>query len=59
MVAEPETGGAEGGWRTVSLRTWGQLGCLAAMNLYLISPVLLYELGLSSARGAGIEPHGE
>jgi heptose-I-phosphate ethanolaminephosphotransferase len=25
------------------------------MNLYLISPVLLYELGLSSARGGGID----
>jgi glucan phosphoethanolaminetransferase (alkaline phosphatase superfamily) len=50
MLGKPEksTGAAP-------LRTWGQIACLGAMNLYLVSPVLLYELGLSSARGGGID----
>jgi glucan phosphoethanolaminetransferase (alkaline phosphatase superfamily) len=48
MLGEPEESpGAR--------RTWGQIACLGAMNLYLVSPVLLYELGLSSARGGGID----
>jgi glucan phosphoethanolaminetransferase (alkaline phosphatase superfamily) len=33
--------------------SWRQFCWLGVMSLYLVSPVLLYEMGLSSARGGG------
>jgi glucan phosphoethanolaminetransferase (alkaline phosphatase superfamily) len=56
MVDQAEKVGGKAGTLTARSWNWWQLACLGAMCLYLLSPVLLYELGLSSAReGGGID----
>jgi glucan phosphoethanolaminetransferase (alkaline phosphatase superfamily) len=54
MAADPDENAERGEQRAAPWR-WGQIAWLVAMNLYLVSPVLLYEMGLSSARGGGMD----